>query len=118
MSIKVKPFQEATINAAMRTLTRKKGARRFLVADEVGLGKTIVASGIIQKLMEKKKALGVGPLSVLYVCANQAIAKQNTERLLSFIPKKSARVRLDMWIGPACLPLGSGPAMMACTFTC
>ena len=88
MSIKAKPFQQATINAAMRTLTRKKGARRFLVADEVGLGKTIVASGIIQKLMERKKALGVGPLSVLYVCSNQAIAKQNTERLLSFIPKK------------------------------
>ncbi len=88
MSIKAKPFQQATINAAMRTLTKKKGARRFLVADEVGLGKTIVACGIIQKLMEKKKSIGNEPLSVLYVCSNQAIAKQNTERLLSFISKK------------------------------
>ncbi len=91
MSIKAKPFQQATIHAAMSTLTRKSGARRYLVADEVGLGKTIVASGIIQKLMEKKRSLGEGPLSVLYVCSNQAIAKQNTERLLSFLPDAERR---------------------------
>lgn len=91
MSIKAKPFQQATINAALRTLTRKTGSRRFLVADEVGLGKTIVASGIIQKLMETKKSLGEEPLSVLYVCSNQAIAKQNTERLLSFLPETERR---------------------------
>ena len=51
MSIQAKPFQQATIDAALRTLGRKTGARRFLVADEVGLGKTVVASGIIQALV-------------------------------------------------------------------
>lgn len=87
MSIAAKPFQIATINAAYRTLTRTGGTRRFLVADEVGLGKTIVASGIIQKLSDKKVAAGGGPLSVLYVCSNLAIAKQNIARLLSFLPE-------------------------------
>lgn len=87
MSIAAKPFQMATIEAAYRTLTRKSGTRRFLVADEVGLGKTIVASGVIQKLSDKKAAAGGGPLSVLYVCSNLAIAKQNIVRLLSFLPE-------------------------------
>lgn len=87
MTISAKPFQIATIDAAYRTLTRKSGTRRFLVADEVGLGKTIVASGIIQKLSQKKAAAGGGPLSVLYVCSNLAIAKQNIVRLLSFLPE-------------------------------
>lgn len=57
------------------------------MADEVGLGKTIVASGLIEKLAAKKTAEGGGPLSVLYVCSNLAIAKQNIDRLLSFLPK-------------------------------
>lgn len=87
MSIAAKPFQKATVEAAYRTLTRKSGTRRFLVADEVGLGKTIVASGVIQKLSDKKAAAGGGPLSVLYVCSNLAIAKQNIMRLLSFLPE-------------------------------
>lgn len=98
MSIAAKPFQIATINAAYRTLTRTGGTRRFLVADEVGLGKTIVASGIIQKLSDKKVAAGGGPLSVLYVCSNLAIAKQNIVRLLSFLPeaeRKSAVATVD-----------------------
>jgi len=87
MSIAAKPFQIATIDAAYRTLTRKGGTRRFLVADEVGLGKTIVASGVIKKLSDKKVAASDGPLSVLYVCSNLAIAKQNIVRLLSFLPE-------------------------------
>ena len=98
MSIAPKPFQKASIDAALRALTRKKGSRRYLVADEVGLGKTIVASGVIQELVKKKKLVGNGPLSVLYVCSNQAIAKQNTLRLLSFLPKdnrKSAVATVD-----------------------
>jgi hypothetical protein len=87
VSIAAKPFQIATIDAAYRTLTRRRGTRRFLVADEVGLGKTIVASGVIKKLSDKKVAGGDGPLSVLYVCSNLAIAKQNIVRLLSFLPE-------------------------------
>lgn len=91
MSIDAKPFQQATINAAYRTLTKKNGPRRFLVADEVGLGKTIVASGLIQKLASKKTVAGTGALSVLYVCSNLTIAKQNIQRLLSFLPENERK---------------------------
>lgn len=109
MSIKAKPFQQATIDAALHTLTRKKGARRFLVADEVGLGKTIVASGIIEKLADRQTRLGDGPLTVLYVCSNLAIARQNIVRLLSFLPeeeRKSAVANIDR---PSLLPTRPGP---------
>ncbi len=109
MSIDAKPFQRATINVALRTLTRKKGAHRFLVADEVGLGKTIVASGVIEKLADKKAMQSNQPLSVLYVCSNQAIARQNTLRLLSFIPeaeRKSAVAHVDR---PSLLPTRDRP---------
>ncbi len=91
MSIDAKPFQKATINAAYRTLTKKNGPRRFLVADEVGLGKTIVASGLIDKLIKKNAATGSKVLSVLYVCSSLTIAKQNIHRLLSFLPENERK---------------------------
>ena len=40
-----KGFQLATAQAALQTLSADDGPRRFLVADEVGLGKTVVARG-------------------------------------------------------------------------
>ena len=39
----LKKFQQATVAHAYRELYREGGSGRFLVADEVGLGKTIVA---------------------------------------------------------------------------
>jgi hypothetical protein len=53
---------------------------RFLVADEVGLGKTLVARGVIAKTLDhlwadKKR------LDVIYVCSNAQIARQNLARL-------------------------------------
>jgi len=109
MSIDAKPFQLATIEAAMRTLTSKKGARRFLVADEVGLGKTVVASGIIERLADQEAARSNVPFSVLYVCSNQAIARQNVKRLVSFLPeaeRKSAIAHVDR---PSLLPTRPRP---------
>jgi superfamily II DNA or RNA helicase len=41
-----KPFQEAAVDAALATFADLPGRRRFLVADEVGLGKTIVAKEV------------------------------------------------------------------------
>ena len=73
------------------------GPRRFLVADEVGLGKTIVGSGVIQRLAETK-ATSNQPFSVLYVCSNLGIAKQNIDRLLTFLSeneRKSAIANVD-----------------------
>jgi len=79
----LKPFQEATVQAALKAL-RSPGAKRFLIADEVGLGKTVVAQHVIRRMMDAKKD---GPLTVFYVCSNLSIASQNRTKLLQVLPK-------------------------------
>ena len=54
--------------------------KRFLVADEVGLGKTMVARGVVAVTIERLWDV-VGRIDVLYICSNQAIASQNINRL-------------------------------------
>ena len=49
-------FQEETVQAAVRTLTQSSGVRRFLIADEVGLGKTVTAKAIAVELQDKRGA--------------------------------------------------------------
>lgn len=77
----LKPFQKATVEAAVKTLTRLDGPRRFLVADEVGLGKTVVAQQVIRTLMDAKP----GPRVVFYFCSNLSIASQNRGKILEII---------------------------------
>ncbi len=77
-----RPFQSATVEAALRAFNRKQG--RFLVADEVGLGKTVVAQQIILKMIEEKR----GELVVFYVCNNLSIAAQNRRKLLEILPEE------------------------------
>lgn len=76
-----KPFQSATIAAALRTLSNLDGPRRFLVADEPGLGKTLVAREIIAGLLRKKRSF-----VVFYICNSRAISRQNGERLVEGLP--------------------------------
>lgn len=80
-----KGFQFATTDAALETLTSKDGSRRFLVADEVGLGKTVVARTIISELIKRRRK----PLVVFYVCSNLNIAHQNRAKLLELLPTES-----------------------------
>ena len=54
--------------------------RQFLVADEVGLGKTMVARGVIARTIEKLWDT-TRRIDILYICSNQAIAAQNINRL-------------------------------------
>lgn len=75
-----KPFQLATVEAAL--LARRRSKARFLVADEVGLGKTVVAQQLMLRLMEEKR----GPLVVFYVCSSLSIASQNRKKLLEVLP--------------------------------
>ena len=105
MSIRIKPFQQATIDAAVRALS-SNGSRRFLVADEVGLGKTIVASGIIQELAAQHRK---GPFCVLYVCSNLAIARQNMSALLSFLDKQARDEAIGTIDRPSLLPTRERP---------
>ena len=77
----LKQFQRRTVDYVVRRFYRDSDAtRRFLVADEVGLGKTMVARGVIACAIERLWD-SVGRIDVLYVCSNQAIAAQNINRL-------------------------------------
>jgi len=76
-----KGFQLATAQAALQTLSADDGPRRFLVADEVGLGKTVVARTVIQELIKRPR-----PLVVFYVSSNLNIAHQNRGKLLELLP--------------------------------
>ncbi len=78
----LKDFQRRTVEYVFKRMwLDEPAAERFLVADEVGLGKTLVARGIIARTIEKLAEDGVGRIDVVYVCSNAAIAQQNVNRL-------------------------------------
>ena len=78
----LKDFQIATVDYVFqRFIDAKNNCNRFLVADEVGLGKTLVARGIIQKFHDYFKSIYKTELNVIYICSNQSIASQNIGRL-------------------------------------
>ena len=54
---------------------------RFLVADEVGLGKTMVARGVISQVIAHLQAEGDPRIDIVYVASNGAIATQNLRKL-------------------------------------
>ena len=84
----LKDFQRKTVDYAMEQF--RIGRSRFLIADEVGLGKTIVAKGIIARLFEQSVLNGNSKrFNVVYVCSNQAIAKANVGKL-NFTQDRSA----------------------------
>jgi len=76
----LKDFQRASVEYVFKRLYRD-GKRRFLVADEVGLGKTLVARGVIAKAIEHLKKQGVPRIDIVYICSNADIARQNVNRL-------------------------------------
>ncbi|HVA47036.1 MAG TPA: DEAD/DEAH box helicase [Pirellulales bacterium] len=77
----LKDFQRETVEHVFRRLyTDADHARRFLVADEVGLGKTLVARGVIAKAIDHLWDR-TQRIDVVYVCSNTDIARQNINRL-------------------------------------
>ncbi|QDT95278.1 DEAD/DEAH box helicase [Gimesia aquarii] len=77
----LKDFQRATVDVVYDSLFHH-GQRRMLVADEVGLGKTIVAKGVIaRRIMERPDLERKKPLKVTYICSNQVIAHENVGKL-------------------------------------
>ena len=78
---RLKPFQRRTVEHAFRRLfTAQGGTGRFLVADEVGLGKTLVARGIIARAVEHLWD-DVERIDVVYICSNASIARANLPKL-------------------------------------
>jgi len=77
----LKDFQRDTVEYIFRRLyTDQDRVSRFLIADEVGLGKTLVARGIIARAVEHLWDV-VPRIDVIYICSNQSIAQQNIDRL-------------------------------------
>ncbi|OPZ86203.1 MAG: ATP-dependent helicase HepA [bacterium ADurb.Bin429] len=78
----LKDFQRATVDYVFRRLYLDPDpTHRFLVADEVGLGKTLVARGLIARTIEHLQAKGIPRVDVVYICSNSEIARQNIARL-------------------------------------
>lgn len=88
-------YQKRAIRRIVDSYMGECTSGRFLLADEVGLGKTIIARGVIRclmcKLLEQEIAGKSGEqikneadyyyFNVIYVCSNTNIAKQNEEKL-------------------------------------
>ncbi len=75
----LKDFQRATVDRIYELYRSKQ--RRVLVSDEVGLGKTLVARGIIAKVARLRQEEDDPLFKVVYVCSNSAIADQNLLKL-------------------------------------
>ncbi len=76
-----RPFQEAAVDAALATFADLPGRRRFLVADEVGLGKTIVAKEVARRMSDD----GRRPFVIYYIANGHAVSHQNKGRIVSFL---------------------------------
>ena len=78
----LKDFQRRTARWAFnRMFAEEEPAIRFLVADEVGLGKTHVAKGVIAQVIDYLRRTGDERHDIVYVCSNAAIARQNLRKL-------------------------------------
>ena len=77
----LKGFQRRSVDHAFhRLFEAPDSAHRFLVADEVGLGKTLVARGIIARTVDHLWD-SVDRIDIVYICSNASIARQNLQKL-------------------------------------
>jgi len=79
----LKDFQRRTAEWAFQRMFLDDDATpRFLIADEVGLGKTHIAKGVIAQVLDHLKDVGDERHDIVYVCSNGAIARQNLRKLV------------------------------------
>ena len=77
----LKDFQRVSVDYVFsRFYTDPDRTHRFLLADEVGLGKTLVAKGVVAKtidyLWDRRERI-----DIIYICSSGDIARQNVDRL-------------------------------------
>lgn len=78
----LRPFQCRTVDHVVNRFYGTNRTSRFLVADETGLGKSLVARGVIAKTIEElQNDADVERIDVVYVCSNIDVARQNVNRL-------------------------------------
>lgn len=75
----LKGFQSASVDYVLDQMYCKD-RKKVLIADEVGLGKTIIAKGVIAKAIQSYKPTN-RPFHVVYICSNQVLAQQNILKL-------------------------------------
>lgn len=77
----LKDFQKNSVDYVYDQLYNKN-RKSFLIADEVGLGKTIIAKGLIAKAYQDFIPSKKNPtFNVIYICSNQSLAKTNLKKL-------------------------------------
>ncbi|MCK4819480.1 DEAD/DEAH box helicase, partial [bacterium] len=76
----LKDFQQRTVEYVFERLYGDNSTHRFLVADEAGLGKTMVAKGVIAHTV-KHLWKTTERIDIIYICSNADIARQNINRL-------------------------------------
>ena len=100
----LKDFQRASVDVVYNRLF-VQGQSRMLVADEVGLGKTIVAKGIIARRLKDKLDRGeTTPLRVTYICSNQIIGQENVKKLDIYPQQQSYDRNVDRLVFLALKP--------------
>lgn len=88
----LKRFQSASVSYVLYQLYNKN-RNKVLIADEVGLGKTIIAKGVIAKAIQSHK-IKDRPFHVVYICSNQVLAFQNIKKLNPFGKSENPLSRL------------------------
>lgn len=87
-------LQKATKKHVLDVFKKQKC---YLIADEVGLGKTIVAGEVISTLAKQKKEKNNEPYIVYYICGNERVTNQNCRKLREICGgMDTADVRLSM----------------------
>jgi len=76
----LKDFQKATVDRIFELFCSNK-QEKALIADEVGLGKTLIARGVVARLARHFKEQGADSFRVTYICSNLSIARQNMEKI-------------------------------------
>ena len=80
MSKAAKEFQIETANR-IEEIFRGGSQKRVLLADEVGLGKTIIAREVIDRVRRIRAEKNDDMFRVVYICSNINIVHQNTKNL-------------------------------------
>lgn len=82
-----------------RLFSGKEGKKHFLLADEVGLGKTITAANVIERILENNTN---AVTRIGYICNNLALAQENKEKLMKNIKNAKPRIisgdRLSLFV--------------------
>ena len=81
----LKQFQRDAVDHVINRFyetTASERSNRFLIADETGLGKSIVARGVIARTIAHLESVDdVERIDIIYVCSNLDLARQNLRRL-------------------------------------